>query len=297
MKHLYLVIADFNGYVQTRRCLQAIYASVGVSFTVVLVDHGTSNETELRVAAEFPDVVRIKGSPDLWWAGATNLGIRTALECGAEAVMLLNNDSYVTPLTLAAMVTYAECYPSAIIAPVQRDWQSGQLISISARSCLLLGFLTLSGPHQLCSSMPELLPVELVIGGRGVVISKQIFDKIGLFDEQTLPHYGADHDFYMRAKKAGITLYTATRVSVDIDNSRTTIAEQPGRLNFSAFLQTLRSIRSHRNLKDVTSLFRKHYPVPHCYHIGVVLYIGRYCLVYACKRAFFLAGNALKRAA
>lgn len=288
MQPLYIVIADFNGYEQTRRCLQAIFACKDVPFVVVLVDHGTCDETEVGVSVEFPDVFRVKGSADLWWTGATNLGIKVALQQGAEVIMLLNNDCYVTACTLQSMLEYGNLQPEAIIAPVQRDWKSGALLAINARSCLLLGFLTRPGPRQIESNMPALLPVELIIGGRGVVISRSVFERIGLFDEQHLPHYGADHDFYMRARKAGVNLYTATRVLVDIDNSRTTMADQPERLDFRQFLQTLRSIRSHRNVKDVSALFRKHYPIPRCYGVGVALYIVRYCLVYALKRTLYL---------
>lgn len=288
MKPLYIVIADFNGYEQTRRCLQAIFACKEVPFVVVLVDHGTSDETEVGVSVEFPEVCRVKGCADLWWTGATNLGIKVALQQGAESIMLLNNDCYVTASTLKCMLEYSNMESEAIIAPVQRDWKSGALLAISASSCLLMGFLTRPGPRQVGGRMPALLPVELIIGGRGVVIGRSVFERIGLFDEQSLPHYGADHDFYMRARKAGINLYTATRVLVDIDNTRTTMAEHPGLLNFRQFLQTLRSIRSHRNLKDVSALFRKHYPIPHCYGVGVALYLARYCLVYLVKRTLYL---------
>ena len=218
MKPLYIVIADFNGYEQTRRCLQAIFACKDVPFVVVLVDHGTCDETEIGLRVEFPDVFRVKGSADLWWTGATNLGIKVALQQGAETIMLLNNDCYVTASTLKSMLEYSNMWPEAIIAPVQRDWKSGALLAISANSCLLLGFLTRPGPRQVDSCMPALLPVELIIGGRGVVITKSVFERIGLFDEQNLPHYGADHDFYMRARKVDINLYVATRVLVDIDN-------------------------------------------------------------------------------
>ena len=89
-----------------------------------------------------------------------------------------------------------------------------------------------------------------------------MFTLLGLFDEEQLPHYGSDHDFYLRARRHGIPLYVATRAFVNIDNTRTTLADNPGTLSPAEFLHSLRSIRSHRNLRDVTALFRKHYPIP-----------------------------------
>ena len=63
----------------------------------MVVDHGTTSDTKQSLEREYPEVVRIVGTPELWWTGATNLGIRYALSCGAELVMLLNNDCYVAP--------------------------------------------------------------------------------------------------------------------------------------------------------------------------------------------------------
>lgn len=297
MKALQLIITDFNGYAQTRRCLEALRASRYRDFTVLVVDHGTTDETRAGLAAEFPEVIRISGSPELWWTGATNLGIRSALERGADRFMLLNNDCYVTPEAIGTLVEQAFAHPEAIIAPVQRDWHSGRVTAISPRSWFLLGFPTVPGPRQLTATMigRELLPVTLIGGGRGVIIPASLFTKLGLFDEEHLPHYWADHDFYLCARRHDIPLYVATRAFVDIDNTRTTLADNPGMLSPAEFLHSLRSIRSHRNMRDVTALFRKHYPIPSLYPLGVALYTGRYLAVYLIKRTLFLLAGKRKR--
>lgn len=295
MNALSIIITDFNGYAQTRRCLAALRASRYRDFTVLVVDHGTTDETRTGLAADFPEVVRIEGSPELWWTGATNLGIRHALERGADRIMLLNNDCYVAPETIGILLELAHANPAAIIAPVQRDWQSGRVTAISPRSRFLLGFPTVPGPRRLTSAMQakDLLPVKLIGGGRGVIIPALVFTQLGLFDEEQLPHYGADHDFYLRARRQHIPLYVATRAFVDVDNTRTTLADNPGALSLGEFLHSLRSIRSHRNLQDVTALFRKHYPIPRLHLLGVALYTGRYLLVYLVKRTLFLLRGGL----
>ncbi|WKJ88635.1 glycosyltransferase family 2 protein [Methylomonas montana] len=290
MNKLYIVITDFNGYAQTRQCLEALRASQYNQFTVLVVDHGTTDETRIGLTEEYPEVTRLAGSSELWWAGANNLGIRFSLERGADAIMLLNNDCYVTSDAIAILADLIDKCPDAIIAPVQRDCRTERLISISPHSCFLLGFPSLSGPKEMTPDMAmrELLPVKLIVGGRGVVIPAGVFNQIGLFDEKRLPHYGADHDFYLRARKQGILLYVASRALVEIDNMRTTLADNPGTLNFAEFLQSLRNIRSHRNLRDVTTLFKAHYPIPHLYLLGVALYTVRYLLVYWGRRWIFL---------
>lgn len=287
---LHLVITDFNGVDQTRRCLQALRASHCRDFTILVVDHGTDGQTREILQRDYPDVIRVEGSPDLWWTGATNLGIRAALARGARAVMLLNNDSYVTPETIGLLLELAQDQPDAIIAPIQRDWCSGEITCISPRSRFLLGFPTVHGPRRLTPAMAAqpLLPVRLISGGRGAILPAGVLARLGLFDAETLPHYGADHDFYLRARRHGIPLYVATGAVVDIDNTRTTSADRPETLSWRAFLRTLRDTRSHRNVRDVAALFRKHYPIRPLYPLGVALYLSRYLAVYLVKRTALL---------
>jgi GT2 family glycosyltransferase len=287
---IFIVITDFNGFSQTRRCLEALRESCFLDYTIVVVDHGTNHETRNNLAEKFPDVIRLAGSPELWWTGATNLGVRYALAHGAELIMLLNNDCYVTPDTIGELVAAWATNRSAIIAPIQRSWESGAITTIVPQSFFLLGFPSMVGLRRLTHSMQEkrLLSTKIIAGGRGAFIPASVFHTLGLFDEECLPHYWADHDFYLRAYRQGIPLYIAARSLVDIDNSCTTLAENPGRLTLQQWIHSLRSIRSHRNLVHVTELFKRHYPIKSMYMLGVILYTGRYLFVYFLRRMAFL---------
>jgi GT2 family glycosyltransferase len=287
---LYIIITDFNGYEQTKKCLTALKISTYRNFKTVVVDHGSTDDTNKGINNDFPGVIVLKGSENLWWTGAVNLGIRHALTQGADRIMLLNNDCYMAPDAIEILMRYSRQCPKSIIAPVQRDWKTGKINVIAPCSNFLLGFPTLIGKQKLTWEMKKkgLVSSKLLIGGRGVVIPAEIFFNLGLFDESTLPHYGADHDFYLKAKKKGVDLKVATWAFADIDNSRTTMADNPGKLTFGEFIHSFYSIRSHRNIKHVKILFRKHYPIPGMYLLGVALYLGRYFFVYLINRLSFL---------
>jgi GT2 family glycosyltransferase len=290
--NIYVILTDFNGYPQTKECLQRLSASTVQSFTTVVVDHGTSDETRRGISEDFPEVQRIEGTPDLWWAGATNLGVKFALRQGAKSLILLNNDCYVRPETIEKLVDLSSAYPESIIAPVQRDYFTGHLITVRPNSFLLWGFLTRPGSKSIPSGR-DVLVTKLIAGGRGVIIPARVFAKIGLFDEKNLPHYWADHDFYFRARKKGVPLLVAPGAEVEIDNTRTTIAKSSQDLSLSEFWSTLFSIRSHRNISHVNELFKKHYPIKSLYKVGVYLYIGRYIAIYFVKRVVALLSRRL----
>ena len=285
-QHLRIVITDFNGWTQTAQCLQALRAAKVPESQVILVDHGTTATTRREARSRFPEVNLIRGDPEQWWTGSVNRGIAHALRCSCTHIMLLNNDSYILPQTVPTLLSHATHHPGTIIAPVQRSSLSGAYVSITPRENLLLGFATLQGPKEVTAQMRNrrLLTTRLISGGRGVVIPARVFREVGNFDEENLPHYCADHDFFLRCRGAGIPLLVAVDAEVSIDDTRTSIANKPWELSWPEFRDTLTSIRSHRNIRHVRALFKKHYPIPRLYFIGVWLFGARYVLMYLLAR-------------
>ena len=285
MNKVHIIIPVFTGWNETQRCLDALRASTYRNLEIVVVYHGVDQDMKKALETNYPDAHYVVGPPTLWWAGATNLGIRMALAQGANSIMLLNHDCYVASDTIARLMNHAQSVGQAIVAPVQKDFATNQVTAVTAGTCFLLGFPTLVfswNEEQL--QTPQLLNTRLILGGRGALIPAQVFARVGLFDEVNLPSYYSDHDFYLRCRQRGIPLLVATDCAVSIDNRRTTIAARPGELSWREFLETLRVPRSHRNLRDLKQIFRLHHPIRIIYRTGVALNLLRYCLIYACKR-------------
>jgi len=291
-RQLHIIIPVLNRWAQTRTCLQRLLSGSDTAFRVIVVDHGSTDGTQEGLQREFPGVLRLAGDTGMWWTAATNLGIREALQRGATDLMLLNNDCYVEHDTIACLRRHRAATGEAVIAPVQRSLQTADILTRRMTTCFLLGFPTLMLPGRRMYRPEEhrLLSTKLIIGGRGVVIPAGVFEKTGLLNEVDLPHYGSDHDFFLRCRKLGIPLYIASDAVVDIDDTTTTLARQYGQMPFARFLATLTERRSHRNLPELTTLFRLHYPVPGLYPLGVALNLLRYTLVYAAARLMHAGG-------
>jgi len=282
---IYVVIADFDGWQQTKVCLHSLERSSYGNFRVIVVDHGLSDETA-RGLADYPSCTRISAEPSLWWAGATNVGIRAAIEDGAQYIMLLNNDCYVTESTIEKLVEKFDGTTEKIIAPLQISAQTGEEFAGKVTTCFALGFPTLVLPwaKDLHGQSEGLVSTNLIVGGRGVVIPCSVFNEVGLFDEANLPHYGADHDFYLRCRQANVQLAIAPDAIVSIDETKTTVAKNLQDMTFSQFISSFRDTRSHRNLEMLTILFKRYYPIKSLYFIGVFLNVLRYFLSYLFAR-------------
>ena len=63
----------------------------------ICVDNGSTDGSDAAVAEQFPAVELIRTGANLGFAGGNNVGIRRALERGADWVLLLNNDATAEP--------------------------------------------------------------------------------------------------------------------------------------------------------------------------------------------------------
>ncbi|MBU3702090.1 MAG: glycosyltransferase, partial [Acidimicrobiia bacterium] len=105
---VWAVIASHNRREATLRCLRSLAAQRAEGWTmaqVVLVDDGSSDGTAEAIADEFPQVV-VHRNPagDLYWARAMAVGAQLAIERGADALWMVNDDVEFDPDALARTV-------------------------------------------------------------------------------------------------------------------------------------------------------------------------------------------------
>ena len=285
MDKIHIIIPVFDGWKQTQVCLDALRASTYRDLEIIVVNHGTDEEVREALPSQYPEVVIITGEPRLWWAGATNLGIRAAMSSGAKKIMLLNHDCYVEPDTIERIAAHAERRANALIGPALFDYVTRQPLPTIARTCFLLGFpLVTPLKKNKYLGQSGLLPTKLILGGRGVLIPTSVFERVGLLDEVNLPGYYSDFDFFLRCRNRGIPLFIATDARVYVDDTRTTVARRLEEMSLKDFLRTLIVPRSHRNIRDLRTVFRFHYPIKGLHHLGVALNVLRYFVLYFWKR-------------
>lgn len=203
---LYIVIPVHNRKAFTRDCLLSLRRQSLPGHRTVVVDDGSTDGTGEMLHKEFQDVTVIEGNGNLYWTAAINKGIRYALSEHATHIMTLNNDTIASPDFIEKMMYWSAQKPDALLGALDIDaiagkpYYGGEIINrIWNTSTLLLRKLDeqdWSGLHEV-----SLFP------GRGLLIPRQVFDTIGLFEEKKLPHYMADYDFTENARRHGFTIY------------------------------------------------------------------------------------------
>ena len=110
MKHIAIVIVNWNGYKDTLVCLKSLerLALHGHTVTTIVVDNGSTNESVSQISAAFPNITLLKLSQNEGFSGGNNEGIRYAYELGADYIWLLNNDTIVHPDALCLVNAFVD---------------------------------------------------------------------------------------------------------------------------------------------------------------------------------------------
>lgn len=117
---IWAVVPSYNGRGWLEACLESLGLS-DVPVDVVVVDNASGDGT-LDLAPCFSGVTFLPQKANLGFGAASNLGIRFALDRGADYVLLLNQDARVLPDTVAQLVQCAAANPAyGIQSPVHLD--------------------------------------------------------------------------------------------------------------------------------------------------------------------------------
>jgi GT2 family glycosyltransferase len=96
--------------------------------------------------------------------------------------------------------------------------------------------------------------------GRGTLIPVSTFHAIGLYDADNFPHYTADYDFSLRARKAGYALVLHPACYLYSKTKLTGISNIHTKISFGQWLESFTSIRSPSNLRVRLRFGLRHAP-------------------------------------
>ncbi len=198
------VIVNWNGGDDNLTCLDSLLAQSLAQEQCVFVDNASQDGSLERVRARFPGVRVLAQSKNLGYGGGNNLGIALALERGAQAVLIVNNDVTLAPGALAALALALEQNPKVgIVGPrvLYRDqpelvWAAGGMLSWRENLTTLRGHRRRDGAPWNHKHI-----VDYVLGC-ALLVRREVFEQAGLFDDRYFA-YTEDVDFGLRARQAG----------------------------------------------------------------------------------------------
>ena len=196
-----IVILTWNQLEYTKACLASIAANTPEPYELILIDNGSVDGTVawLREQVSSDSRIRlIENTENRGFAAGCNQGINAAR---GEYILLLNNDTVVTPSWLAGMKELLNRYPDVgIVGPMTNSASGVQVVTDAGYSSL--------AELSVWSSVFRENNRWRIIAHRRVVgfcmlFRRELVEKIGMLDESFGPGNYEDDDYCLRAELAG----------------------------------------------------------------------------------------------
>ena len=190
------------------------------SFKIVIVDDGSTDGSAQYIQEHCKDAVILIGDGQLWWAGATNLGIRWALDREFDYILMYNDDQVCDPDFLSRLIQEAKLRPKSLLSPYVYYLADPRRL-LSGGIHLERGSWRTSGVGNECivnEPLPEAYKVDAV-PGYAMLVPAFVFRQVGLFDDDRFPQIFMELDFCLRAQNQGFFSWIVPAASVWNDRS------------------------------------------------------------------------------
>jgi GT2 family glycosyltransferase len=204
MPLVYIIVLNYRNYIDTIRCVRGIEAMQYSDYCVVVVDNHSDNESEAVLRKELAEYRIIQTGRNGGYAQGNNIGIRMALEEGADYVLILNNDTRIEPDFLSILVSYAEADPTAGVLGPMIVTEDGLIDHTCARRRPALGdYFWRLGPGRWFAPKNRWVRAHYyendydfgdsatvdIISGSCMLMRTDMLREIGLLDEKTFLYF------------------------------------------------------------------------------------------------------------
>lgn len=220
------VVPTYNRWPKTQRFLEQFILQMYADLTIIVVDAHSPDGTASRIRQHYPDIILLQVNSQNYWAGATNAGVRYALAHGYDYVLTINDDAVIESDYVQRLVALAQSQKLHILgnridylAPSGKVWALGTQLTWGTPNFLRLQYSNTNVedlPTDLMSQ--EIMSVD-TLPGDGALIHRRVFERVGLYQARFLPHYHADSELVLRAKRYGFQAYVAPHVVLQDDFS------------------------------------------------------------------------------
>jgi GT2 family glycosyltransferase len=201
---VYIIILNWNGWQDTIKCIESCLKLAYPRYRILIVDNDSTDGSMEKLHLRFPDIDILQTGSNLGFAGGNNVGIRHAIEQGADYVWLLNNDTIVDPSALVELVNVAKerdsvgIVGSKIYFYSQPDviWFAGGLIR------KLRGTSIHRGHREKDEGQYNKISEVDYITGCSLLIKREVVAKVGLMDERFFLLF-EEVDWNQRVKEQG----------------------------------------------------------------------------------------------
>lgn len=213
MVNVGVIVLHYKGEEETLECLQSLYESKTKNITLFPIVVANS-----PLEKRHPQMRYIENKENLGFPEGNNIGIRQALREKCEYIILLNNDTIISPELFSQLVICAQSHESVgLISPKiyfakgyeyhpdrYREKEKGRVVWYAGG---ILDwdnvYATHRGVDEVEHGQYDKTTETDFATGCCMLITKQLIETIGFFDKKYFLYF-EDVDYSIRAKKSGL---------------------------------------------------------------------------------------------
>ncbi len=259
-----ILVPVFNGIEYTKECLKNLNHQINgvqiphATFETILIDDGSVDGTKEWTALNFPEVIILSGNGSLWWSGSINKGMQFAFDSSnADAVVWWNNDilageGYFT--TLISQLTSTDMnivLGSKVYQAASKDivWGMGGYFDTVTGKKGMHAFNVMDSEELNAAKDVHWLP------GMGTIVTRNVYQSVGLLNNEDFPQYHGDSDYTFRAYLSGYRIKVIPDLKI---YNNTENSGLPHGYSFKVFRKSFSSIKSKYNLRKNLIFYKKY---------------------------------------
>ena len=201
---VYILILNWNNFDDTSECIDSVLAMDYSEFFVILLDNGSTDDSVSRIKDKYSSIEVVENGANMGFAAGNNVGIKKAIDKGADYVFILNNDIVVDKMCLNNMINVAEKdIKTGISAPKVYYHDRKEIINSMGTKIdwsMLRPYLGFCKKRDI-GQFNKIKDAEILVGC-ALLIKKELISRIGIFDENFFMIH-EDADLCFRSLEAG----------------------------------------------------------------------------------------------
>jgi len=245
-----VISINYNRSDVTCKMLESLFQVTYPNIEVIIVDNGSPDDDPAVIKKRFPEVTLIESGENLGFAGGNNLGICISK---GKYILLLNNDTIVTPGFIEPLVSKMEADPAiGAVSPKIRFYFKPQFLQFAGLTNINPYTVRSKGLGYMVEDKGQFDRDSLsaYAHGAAMMVSREVVEQVGLMSVAFFLYY-EELDWGYRIRKAGYKIYYVHDSLVYHLESISTGAQSPLK---TYYMERSRILYMRRNVRGIKSI-------------------------------------------